>query len=144
MAKYIEFVVPGEPIGKARPRVVDGHAYTPSKTKSYEERIRLAYKQAIKAKAEADFAFGKGAPLMLSIDCYYSIPQSASKARKARMMSWEERPLKKPDLDNVIKAVADALNGYAYHDDSQIVMMQATKKYGATPCLHVLLFELQG
>ena len=37
------------------------------------------------------------------------------------MLEWEIRPTKRPDLDNIAKAVLDALNGLAYQDDSQIV-----------------------
>lgn len=40
------FTIPGEPTGKARPRVVKGHAYTPAKTKAYEDKVRWCFKQA--------------------------------------------------------------------------------------------------
>lgn len=35
----------------------------------------------------------------------------------------------KPDLDNLLKAVKDALQGYAYRNDSQIVFIQSFKFY---------------
>lgn len=35
----------------------------------------------------------------------------------------------RPDLDNLVKLVLDALNGVAYADDSQIVRIHAFKKY---------------
>ena len=34
---------------------------------------------------------------------------------------------KKPDLDNMVKLVCDAMNGIAYHDDSQIARMTLWK-----------------
>ena len=34
------------------------------------------------------------------------------------------------DVDNFLKAVMDALNGIAYHDDSQVVQAIATKNFG--------------
>lgn len=40
------------------------------------------------------------------------------------------RPIKRPDLDNVLKAVSDALNKIAYKDDSQIVGAVLRKYYG--------------
>lgn len=36
---------------------------------------------------------------------------------------------KKPDADNIIKIIADALNGVAYNDDKQIVMCSCGKYY---------------
>lgn len=37
----------------------------------------------------------------------------------------------KPDIDNIIKIVMDALNGYAYQDDTQVVQLDARKEYAA-------------
>lgn len=39
------------------------------------------------------------------------------------------RPDKKPDADNILKAVLDALNGVAYEDDRQVVEVLCIKKY---------------
>ena len=41
------FTVPGKPQGKGRPRFTrSGHTYTPDRTAAYEERVKLAYRQA--------------------------------------------------------------------------------------------------
>lgn len=41
-ARSISFSVPGEPVGKGRPRFTrTGHPYTPGKTGSYESLVRL-------------------------------------------------------------------------------------------------------
>lgn len=37
---------------------------------------------------------------------------------------------RRPDLDNIIKSVKDGLNGVAYHDDSQVWRVTATKVWG--------------
>lgn len=39
-------------------------------------------------------------------------------------------PTVKPDVDNLGKALLDALNEIAYDDDSQIIEINASKKYG--------------
>lgn len=44
-------------------------------------------------------------------------------------------PAVKPDVDNLIKAVWDVLNGLLYRDDSQIVSCQVEKVYGDPPGL---------
>ena len=138
----VVFEVPGEPIGKARPRVVDGHAYTPSRTKAYEQAVRLAYKQAVMDRPEGERFWGEDAQLSIQIAAFYQMPKKVSRQMKAAMLRWEERPRKKPDLDNVLKIVSDALNGLAYHDDSQIVHMDASKYWALTPCVWVTISEV--
>ena len=42
--KEVSFIIPGRPIGKARPRVNrNGHCWTPDKTTDYERKIKMAY-----------------------------------------------------------------------------------------------------
>lgn len=138
------FDVMGDPVGKARPRVVGGHAYTPDKTAAYEDRIRLAYKRAVKDRPEEERTFGKDAQLSLSVSAFYRIPKRVNKTLREAMMSFRERPRKKPDLDNILKVVADALNGLAYHDDSQIVSMSATKYWSHDPYILIGITEVGG
>lgn len=58
-------------------------------------------------------------------------PKSWSKRKIAAALNGELKPTVKPDLDNIAKIVADALNGLAYHDDSCIVDLMVRKRYGA-------------
>lgn len=140
--RIVSFFVPGDPVGKARPRVVDGHAYTPSKTKAYEHAVRLAYREAAIGRGAGLTPIPKSTGVDISVWCYYRIPKSASKSRRAKMLDWEIKPMKKPDLDNVLKVVADALNGVAYEDDCQIVVMSASKRYSETPGIRVAVGEV--
>jgi Holliday junction resolvase RusA-like endonuclease len=127
------FIVPGEPTGKGRPRFMrSGHAYTPSKTAAYESLVRASY--SLRCKGEP---VEKGVPLVATIECIFSIPKSASKKRKQAMLCGLELPCKVPDTDNLAKAVLDALNGIAYHDDSQITTLHVIKRYGLDPCVKV-------
>lgn len=138
------FDVMGDPVGKARPRVVGGHAYTPDKTAAYEDRIRLAYKRAVKDRPEEERTFGKDAQLSLTVSAFYRMPKRVNKTLRDAMMSFRERPRKKPDLDNILKVVADALNGLAYHDDSQIVSMSAAKYWSHDPYILICITEVGG
>lgn len=90
-----ELTVEGNPIPKGRPRVVDGHAYTPQATRDYETRVRSA------AILEWMGEPMKG-PLSIKLLFY--------RANKRRA-----------DLDNLMKAVVDALQGVVLVDDNQIV-----------------------
>ena len=50
-------------------------------------------------------------------------------------------PKRKPDIDNVLKVVLDSLNGIAYKDDAQVVMVSGKKIYGDEP---KLIIEMKG
>ena len=122
----IKFIIPGEPQGKARPRVVRTHAYTPAKTVAYEELVR----QRFLAEAHGR-RFGDDAPIDIIITAFLSIPKSASKQKQMLMTSGALFPQKKPDLDNIMQIVCDALNGFAYRDDAQIVNAKICKRWSS-------------
>ena len=54
-------------------------------------------------------------------------------------------PVKKPDLDKLIRCVGDALTGVAYTDDNQVVSIAAQKRYAAfTPSTSILVTAAEG
>ena len=123
--KEIEFVVYGRPKGKGRPRfTMDGHAYTPQTTRMYEKEIRQAFREA------GGTSFGT-VPVAVEIVAYYPVPKSARKSDKQEMEAGLRVPMVKPDIDNVLKAVLDGIQGDdgAFHDDVQVVSIRAEKRY---------------
>lgn len=128
----VTFEIPGEPRGKGRPRFSMSHGYvrtyTDDKTAAYENLVKMAYKNAAQGNRFAD-----DAPLAVDITAYYSIPKSASMKKQDLMRSGEIRPLKKVDIDNLVKVVLDSLNGIAYRDDVQVVECQVRKFYADDP-----------
>jgi Holliday junction resolvase RusA-like endonuclease len=125
------FTVDGAPQGKARPRVTMHGTYTPAKTKQYESAVQLAYMTQCHGAMFPDF------PLQVVIDAYFPIPKSASKRKQQEMRDDIIRPKVKPDLDNIAKAICDALNGEAWHDDAQIVNLYVRKWYSDKPRVDV-------
>ena len=138
----ITFTVPGSPQGKMRPRVVKRgnfvQTYTPDKTVSYENLVKLMYGQEAKGRV-----FDREKSLRVLIVALYDIPQSTSKKRAELMRIGEIRPTKKPDLDNVAKIICDALNGVAYHDDAAVVDLKVVKYYSDTPGVTVTIEEVE-
>lgn len=131
------FEVPGEPRGKGRPRFTkDGHAHTDSETRSYEKKIMAYYRQQLK-----NFRWDDSAYISVEITAVYPIPKSTTKASLAAIQAGRILPKRKPDIDNVIKIVLDSLNGYAYKDDAQVVMVSGRKIYGHEP---KLIIEMKG
>lgn len=58
------------------------------------------------------------------------------------MLNHEIWPDKKPDIDNIIKAILDGLNKTMFIDDKQIVELSVKKQYGETPCVIVEYEEI--
>ena len=131
-----KFTILGEPKGKGRPRFCrnTGHAITPKDTVNYETLVHMEYLDQCN-----ELRFPDDVMLDMRIKAYYSIPKSASKKKKAAMLAGEIRPTKKPDMDNVVKIIADALNQVAYRDDTQIVDCQCRKFYSENPRVEVTI-----
>lgn len=135
----VRLIIPGEPKGKARPRFDsrNGRTYTPADTKNYEKQIVAAYRQKYPRIAFPDEA------LDLRIKAFFGVPKSDSKKKAAQKLAHIIRPTKKPDMDNIVKIVADALNGVAYHDDAQIVDCMVRKFYSRYPRVEILIQNTQ-
>jgi len=108
------FVVHGEPKGKGRPRLgKGGHTYTPKDTTMYENLVKVEYQSQC-----GGIKFGDKVPLDARVTAYYKIPKSITKKERNEMTANILRPCKKPDIDNVIKAIFDSLNHIAYYDEN--------------------------
>lgn len=122
------FTIPGQPQGKARARTVTQggktHSYTPKKTALYERSVREVYKLSFPGVERLT------GPVTLILRAYMPIPESWPKAKKAKALAGLIEPMVKPDADNILKVVADALNGLAWEDDKQITHAEIIKSYG--------------
>lgn len=140
MTFMVVFAIDGNPVPKGRPRFAKRgkfvQTYTPQKTKDYEQSVRDA---ALSAMGSAD-------PLETPVAVYLyirmPIPASYSKKRVQDCLTGVEMHTKKPDWDNVAKAVTDAMNGIVYLDDCQIVSAHVKKVYSKEPGVDVMVKEV--
>lgn len=135
----IYFKVDGAAVPKQRPRISGRRAYTPKRTKDYEERVLNEFCSSYRGFYPA---FGKDTPVRICISVIQEIPKSWSKKKRAQAESGEIVPLSRNgDVDNIAKSILDALNGFAYEDDCQVTTLIITKQYGVNPCAEVRLGE---
>ena len=131
------FTVPGQPVGKGRPRFRRAgkcvQTYTPDDTVIYENWVRECWKNAGAARLEGE--------ITAEITAYFPIPKSTTKKRRADMEAGTVGCITKPDTDNLAKCVLDALNGMAYGDDSQVTALTVRKLYSDTPRTEIKLTE---
>ncbi len=133
----IQFAIPVAPVPKGRPRLSRFGTYTPKKTKTFEDAVRVYARQAM----------GSQEPLETALEAFLyfrvGVPQSYSKKRTEACLSGSERPItRNGDLDNLTKGVLDAFNGVIFKDDCQIVEMHLTKVYAEQPGIDVLIKEI--
>lgn len=111
----LEFCILGKPQGKARPKFARRGkfvtTYTPDATINYEAWVKQSFINKYKDFTPLE------TPLKLELNAYFS------KAKSNKM----KLPMIKPDVDNIIKIIADSLNGIAYKDDKQIISVKASK-----------------
>lgn len=140
MKNELIFTVPGEPVGKGRARAAKRGKfitmYTPIKTANYEGLIAHAAMVAMAGRTLLTQA------AEVELDIRVSIPKSMSKKNRKLAIDGLIVPTKKPDIDNVEKAIFDGMNGVVWKDDVQVVQVKKRKRYAETPGVVVIVREL--
>ena len=130
----IVFVIPGVARGKQRPRATrTGRVYTPAQTVNQEAYIKMLAATAMRGFAPF------GGPLVATFSIFVAIPKSYNKQQRKLIDEGKLWPTAKPDIDNVVKLLCDAMNGVVYRDDKQIVDLLVTKQYGDAGSTHVMI-----
>lgn len=132
-----EFEVPGKIVGKGRPRLntYTGTVYTPTRTKDYESLMQQYF--LLKYPKYKPFE-GR---VKVEISASFEVPKAAKKADKELMLNNQLNPTKKPDIDNIVKIVLDAMNGIAFKDDIQITKLDVEKVYSTKESIQVKISE---
>ena len=119
----MKIFIPGEPVAQPRVKVSTKGGFARAYTErdhpihAYKQAIRLAYVNAGGEVLEG--------PVWIRIVCWFERPKSHSKKRRQQ----PEPKATKPDLDNIGKAILDALNEIAYNDDGQVCRLTVEKWY---------------
>ena len=139
MTFMLTYIVYGEPVGKGRPRFARRgnfvSTYTPEKTKTYEDEIRMMARAAMGSSEPLE------TPVTVAIYIRVGIPASYSKQKRKDALAGILKPTKKPDLDNVAKCHLDAVQGIIIFDDKLVVNLHVTKVYAETPAVEVMVKE---
>jgi len=158
MTDSLRIVIPGEPHAQGRARfrawrAKDGRqgvtAYDPAESRDWKA---TAQQHMIKALFDRCREPGGSAPIeqpsvmegpiALNVVAFFSCPKSRHLKKGRRPECWHT---KKPDGDNVLKAVKDAAKGVLWGDDSQVCVASITKlvaAQGEPPRLEILVREL--
>lgn len=135
-----DLFISGIPVAKGRPKFFRrGNfvgTYTPKKTEQYETNLYAFAANYAQQNAVAP----TDGPVAIQVKFYMPRPKSHSK--KQRENPWH---VSRPDKDNLVKAVLDAINGIFFKDDSQVCKEQSEKLYAGDnqqPGIHVVIDAL--
>ena len=128
----ITFTVEGDPVAQPRQRVTARHGF--ARTYIPAGHGIHAYKLQVQAAARQAFRKPLDGAVEISVAFELARPPShwCKRGLSASAPCWPG----KPDWDNLAKAVCDALNGLAYHDDAQIVRSTVEKCYISERVVH--------
>ena len=117
-----------KPIPAPRPRVTRWGTYNDPKYTEFKNKIRDGA-NGVKKMAGA---------IKMQIFFQFKFPKSWTKRKKASVYRHTSRP----DTDNLVKGIKDALNGIAYKDDSQVCDLDAVKVWGEYDRIIVEILEV--
>ena len=127
----------GEPVSKGRPRFTrGGSVYTPAKTRNWETAAKYIAQQEMQGRTPL------GGPVQVDIRMIFSPSRSWPGWKQDYALKGFIAHTKKPDADNVQKAVKDAMNKIVYHDDSQITFGEFKKTFGQAEMVIVEVTQL--
>ena len=78
------------------------------------------------------------APIALELAFVFGRPASHFKRDGSLRATARPRPTVTPDLDKLVRAIFDALQGIVYRYDAQVVELRASKDYGERPGVRIV------
>jgi Holliday junction resolvase RusA-like endonuclease len=139
MKNRIQFDVIGKPYGQKRPRAFRRGKflgiYAPKENVEYSVKVVNAFNKVGKKYDDV--------PLVIEIQAFFKKPK-LTKKEQALNLPKNKFPTKKPDGDNIAKAILDSLNQVAYHDDSYVTELSVSKYYtDGDERVNVVIYEKQ-
>jgi Holliday junction resolvase RusA-like endonuclease len=129
------FLVLGKPIGKGRPRFAKGRVFTPHETTVAEEAVRSGWRESGQVRLP-------DGPVWLDVELGVTRPRGHFTTRGELSAEGQRNAFphrQKPDVDNALKLICDALNTLAYADDVQIVTVNVRRRWSEAPFTRVAM-----
>jgi Holliday junction resolvase RusA-like endonuclease len=125
---HLSFFIPGKPIAKARPRVVQGNTFTPEKTRNWEDHVGWSLREQITRMVfERNEALPTPFDKRVIMDAWFYFNKPKSTPKKVT------NKITKPDYDNLAKSITDAMEGMGLIKNDSIVTDASIHKRFATP-----------
>ena len=138
--KEYTITISENPVPALRPKVSGKCRWYKEPYKSYKKLLESKVYDSV--LGNKSLLFERYEPISIQIVYEMPIPSSLSKKKKNNIVGMYHT--KKPDLDNLDKAILDSLSGQVFYDDGQVVSLSSTKKYSNEPKTIVVIRSLDG
>jgi Holliday junction resolvase RusA-like endonuclease len=126
------YIINGNPIPLARPRMGQGHVYDSQK------KEKLIYGLDLRNQhGHEDIHEG---PIHVAITFFMKMPSNLSQSNKRELIGRYH--FIRPDIDNLVKMILDCGNGVLWKDDAIIASLSAHKVYSAKPHTKIVVIQL--
>jgi Holliday junction resolvase RusA-like endonuclease len=124
------FTVLGEVKAQGRPRFARMGKFV----KTYDPKESRENKSNIRAQvvAQHPVMIDRDTPILCHVQAYLPRPKSHY-GKRGLKDSAPMMHISRPDSDNIMKAIKDALSGVCWHDDCQVCDERIIKLYGEVP-----------
>ena len=136
MSQLINMTIPGEP--KPWQVWVRRSAPTPGylEFKAYQATIQVKCLEAWGTKPLIETA------VAIHLVFIKSYPKNLPKKEASRERRLREALVRKPDLDNMVKAAIDGVKGTVLKDDTVVTQLSAEKRFGPEPMTMITVKEI--
>lgn len=118
-----------QPAGGGRPSLTSDNA----KMKPFRGMVAMACRMAMRDAGMTEPWIGEHIAVAMDVTFYLKRPKSVKRPF----------PTTKPDLDKLTRCIGDALTGFAYADDAQVIAGKQLKLYGPEPLVSVTIRPYQ-
>lgn len=152
MTQSVSFTVPGQPISQGS--MVALRSRNPGDNRVFmkpsNEKALKEYRGLVRQCAFAAGSKVFEGPVSMDIRFTLTRPKGhfgTGRNEGVRKDSAPDFPIKKPDIDKLVRAILDALTGTCFGDDAQVVQLEVRKDYQLSPqdppCAFVRVRKLQ-
>ena len=131
----VTFVIEENPVSWKRARQRGKQYFVDDKTRAWKDSVAQAFREAVGPMFPP-----LSGPVELALAFRLPMPSSWSKRRQAVFIGTPHAG--KPDADNLAKAIMDALNGVAWHDDGQVARLGVAKAWAPAGAVVVEIREV--
>lgn len=134
----MKYILPGNPIPAARPRLSAGHVYSPHSLEKTKRSLLLAHLHGNKPLFST--------PLHVELVFYVQVPDKMSNKKKELYLSRPYHNIRQ-DIDNLAKFFLDVANKVLWEDDALVVSLVCKKMHareGRTEIIVELIEDYDG